>query len=288
MQRPYSPTIRRRRLGFELRRLREEHGLTLDEAGKRSGVPRATIGKIETAEARRTRGRDLDALADLYAVDPATREALHQLSRQSKEKGWWSRYKDIFSDHALPDFEAEASVIRTYEAQVIPGLFQTASYAEDVFKGGRTTDDPGIARRVEARITRQSILSQVGAPHMTAVIDEGALRRIVGSPATMAEQLTHLENLALRHNIDIHVLPFTSGSHLGMTGSFTILDFPEPRDPSLVYVGTAADGLYLEQPGEVERYNLAFGNVQGAALSSTESLRFIATIKASVVESEGT
>ncbi|MFL1379861.1 helix-turn-helix domain-containing protein [Nocardiopsis protaetiae] len=287
MQRPYSPTIRRRRLGFELRRLREEHGLTLDEAGKRSGVPRATIGKIETAEARRTRSRDLDALADLYDVPPETREALHQLSRQAKEKGWWSKYKDIFSDHALPDFEAEASVIRTYEAQVIPGLFQTPLYAEDVFKGGRATNDPGIARRVEARITRQSILAQVGAPHMTAVIDEGALRRMVGSPEIMAEQLTHLENLALRHNIDLHALPFKSGSHLGMTGSFTILDFPEPRDPSLVYVGTAADGLYLEQPHEIERYNLAFGNVQGAALSSTESLRFIAALKASV-ESEGT
>ena len=281
MQRPYSPTIRRRRLGFELRRLREEHGYTLDEAAKMSGVPRATIGKIETAEARRTRTRDLDALAGLYKMDQESREAVQQLSRESKEKGWWSRYKDVFSERALPDFEAEASALRTYEAQVIPGLFQTPDYAEEVFKGGRATDDPGITRQVEARLARQQILSRVKAPRMTAVIDEGALRRRVGTPETMTDQMEHLENLALRHNIDIQVLPFSSGAHLGMAGSFTILEFPEPRDSPIVYVGTPSDDLYLEQPSDIERYNLTFSNVQGAALSATASIQFITDIRAS-------
>jgi transcriptional regulator with XRE-family HTH domain len=287
MYRPYSPTIRRRRLGFELRRLREEHGLTLDEAAKGSGVPRATVGKIETAESRRTRTRDLDALADLYQVDQEKREALHRLSAESKMKGWWSRYKDIFSENALPDFEAEASTLRTYEAQVIPGLFQTPTYAEEIFRGGRATDDPGIARRVEARLARQNILSGVKAPHVTAVIDEAALRRIVGSPEVMAEQLEHLGHLAMRHNIDIQVLRFTSGAHLGMAGAFTILDFPEIRDPSIIYVSTAADGLYLEQPSDIDRFNVAFSNVQGVALSSTASVRFIASVKASIESGNG-
>ena len=281
MQRPYSPTIRRRRLGFELRRLREEHDYTLDEAAKMSGVPRATIGKIETAEARRTRARDLDALADLYEIEQESREALQQLSRESKEKGWWSRYKDVFSERALPDFEAEASALRTYEAQVIPGLFQIPDYAAEVFRGGRATDDPVITRKVEARIARQQILSRVKAPHMTAVIDEGALRRDVGTPETMAGQLEHLENLALRHNIDIQVLPFSSGAHLGMAGSFTIMEFPETRDSPIVYVGTPSDDLYLEQSSDIERYNLTFSNVQGAALSVTDSMRFITGLRAS-------
>lgn len=286
MHRPYSPTIRRRRLGFELRRLREEHDLTLDAAAKSSGVPRATIGKIETAESRRTRARDLDALADLYSVDQETREALHRLSRESKEKGWWSRYKDVFSDHTLPDFEAEASSIRTYEALVIPGLFQTPRYAEEVFRGGRATDDSGIDRHVEARITRQQVLSQVKPPHMTAVIDEAALRRMVGDPDIMVEQLEHLEHLAMRHNIDIQILPFASGAHLGMAGAFTILDFSEPRDTSIVYVSTSADGLYLEQPVDIDRYNMTFSNVQGVALSSIASARFIASVKASTGSEE--
>lgn len=282
MQRPYSPTIRRRRLGFELRRLREECGFTLEEAAKMSGVPRATIGKIETAEARRTRSRDLDALADLYRVDQESRAALHQLSRESKEKGWWSRYKDVFSERALPDFETEASALRTYEAQVIPGLFQTPDYAAEVFRGGRATDDPGILRKVEARLARQQILSRVKAPHITAVIDEGALRRRVGTPTVMGEQLEHLGNLALRHNIDIQVLPFSSGAHLGMAGSFTIIEFPEPRDSPIIYVGTPSDDLYLDQPSDIERYNLTFSNVQGAALSVTTSVQFISSLRASI------
>lgn len=282
MQRPYSPTIRRRRLGFELRRLREEHDYTLDEAAKRSGVPRATIGKIETAEARRTRARDLDALADLYGIEQESREALQQLSRESKEKGWWSRYKDVFSERALPDFEAEAAALKTFQGQVIPGLFQTPSYAEEIFKGGRAVDDPGVIRKVEARITRQQILSRVKAPHMTAVIDEAALRRVVNSPSVMVDQLEHLENLAMRHNIDIQVLPFTGGAHLGMAGAFTILEFPEPRDSPIIYVGTASDDLYLEQESDIERYNLTFSNVQGSALSVTASVQFIADIKASI------
>ncbi|ADH68901.1 MULTISPECIES: helix-turn-helix transcriptional regulator [Nocardiopsis] len=282
MQRPYSPTIRRRRLGFELRRLREEHGFTLDDAAKRSGVPRATIGKIETAESRRTRARDLDALADLYNLDEEGRAGLHQLSRESKEKGWWSRYKDVFSERALPDFEAEASALRTYEAQVLPGLFQTPDYAAEVFRGGRATDDPDIARKVEARLARQQILSRVKAPHMTAVIDEGALRRSVGTPTIMVEQLEHLENLALRHNIDIQVLPFSSGAHLGMAGSFTIMEFPEARDSPIIYVGTPSDDLYLEQLSDIERYNLTFSNVQGSALSVTASAQFIASLRASM------
>ncbi|QUX30397.1 helix-turn-helix domain-containing protein [Nocardiopsis akebiae] len=287
MQRPYSPTIRRRRLGFELRRLREEHGFTLDDAAKRSGVPRATIGKIETAESRRTRARDLDALADLYGLNEESRTGLHQMSRESKEKGWWSRYKDVFSEHTLPDFEAEASAIRTYEAQVIPGLFQTPDYAEQIFKGGRATEDPSIPRQVEARLARQQILSRVNSPHMTAVIDEAALLRLVGSRQIMAEQLNHLGHLAIRHNIDIQVLPFNSGAHLGMAGAFTILDFPEPRDPTIVYVSTAADGLYLEQESDIKRYNMAFSNVQGIALSSTASMKTIAGVKASMESDEG-
>lgn len=245
-------------------------------------MPRATIGKIETAEARRTRTKDIDALADLYSLDEESRAGLHQLSRESKEKGWWSRYKDVFSEHTLPDFEEEASAIRTYEALVVPGLFQTPNYAEEIFKGGRATDDSGISRQVEARLARQRILSRVNAPHMTAVIDEAALLRIVGNQQTMIEQLEHLEHLALRHNIDIQILPFKSGAHLGMAGAFTILDFPEPRDPTIIYVSTAADGLYLEQESDIKRYNMAFSNVQGIALSSTASMRSLADIKASI------
>src|SRR5690625_4475500 len=159
-----SPNIGRRRLGHVLRGLREEVGLTLDAAAKGAGVPRSTLGRMETAEARRLRLTDLNALAHFYDVDTETREGMHELARESKERGWWSKYKDVFGEHALPDWEAEASAIQTFQPQLIPGLFQTPSYAASIFRGGRATPDEDIERLVEARMSRQQILHRVHPP----------------------------------------------------------------------------------------------------------------------------
>ncbi|WP_116246654.1 helix-turn-helix transcriptional regulator [Nocardiopsis sp. FIRDI 009] len=270
-----SPNIRRRRLAHVLRSLREKADLTLEQAAKQSKVPRSTLGRMETAEARRLRKADLDSLADLYKVDPATREGMHELAQQSKQRGWWSKYKDIFGDQALPDWEAEASMIRRFEAQTIPGLLQTPEYAAAVFRAGRAIDEAEVIRRVEARMERRRIFNRIKPPHLIAVLDEGVLRRVIGGPEVMRGQLVHLKNMAIRHHIDIQVLPYEAGAHLALGGAFTILDFPEPRDQPIIYVSTAADGLYLELPEDLERYNVAFSNVQGVALSTALSLEFI-------------
>ncbi|WP_306370770.1 helix-turn-helix transcriptional regulator [Nocardiopsis sp. CC223A] len=280
----HSPNIRRRRLGHVLRGLRDKAGLTLEAAAKGSGVPRSTLGRMETSEARRLRHTDLDALADFYGVETQTREGMHELARQAKQSGWWSRYKDVFGEHALPDWEAEAAAIRAFQAQLVPGLFQTPRYAAAVFRGGRAISEEEVARPVEARMNRQAILNRVKPPRMTAVIDEAALRRLVGGREVMLEQLEHLGHLAMRHNIDIQVLPYEAGEHLGMEGSFTILDFPEPKDTPIVYVGTATTGLFLERPEEIEEYNVAFGNLQGISLSTARSVEFIDEIAASLKE----
>ncbi|WP_435111107.1 helix-turn-helix domain-containing protein [Nocardiopsis synnemataformans] len=270
-----SPNIRRRRLGHVLRSLRVEAKLTLEAAAKGSGVPRATLGRMETAEARRLRRTDLDALADFYEVDAETRSGIHELAQQAKQSGWWSQYKDVFGERALPDWEAEAATIRTFQAQLIPGLFQTPRYAAAIFQGGRAIPEKEVSRPVEARINRQSILNRVKPPRMTAVIDEAALHRLVGGREVMHEQLEHLSHLAVRHNIDVQILPYEAGEHLGMEGSFTILDFPEPKDTPIVYVGTATTSLFLERSEEIEEYNVAFGNLQGVALSTSQSAEFI-------------
>ncbi|MFD7367673.1 helix-turn-helix domain-containing protein [Nocardiopsis alba] len=270
-----SPNIRRRRLGQVLRGLREESGLTLDAAAKGAGVPRSTLGRMETAEARRLRHTDLNALADFYDVDAETREGMHGLAREAKERGWWSKYKDVFGERALPDWEAEASAIRTFQSQLIPGLFQTPRYAAAIFRGGRATTEENIERLVEARMTRQQILNLIHPPRMTAVIDEAALHRLIGGHEIMREQLEHLGHLAVRHNIDVQVLPYEAGEHLGMEGSFTILEFPEPRDTPIVYVETATRGLFLESTEELDAYNVTFSNVQGVALSTSRSAEFI-------------
>lgn len=275
MQSLISPSVRRRRLARELRRLREFHGLKLSEAAKQAKVPLSTLSNIENAEARRIKARDIDALADLYEAPGEIRTALHELSRESKEQGWWSSYKDIFEGNALPDFEAEASVIRRFEALIIPGLLQTPDYSAAVFRAGRVLEEDEVDRRVEARMRRREIFNKITPPHMIAVIDEGALHRAIGSPEVMRDQLQHLRNMALRHHIDVQVIPYQAGAHLALPVPFTILDFPAEKDRSIVYLETVTDDLYMDKPEEVEAYTLAFSNVQGVALSTSLSFELI-------------
>lgn len=275
MQSPISPTLRRRRLARELRRLREARNLKLAAAAKESGAPLSTISSIENATARRIRPRDIDALADLYDTTSEEREALHELTSESKQSGWWSSYKDLFGGNALPDFEAEASVIRSFEGLTVPGLLQTPEYASEVFRAGRVLEETDVERRVRARMERKSIFNRIKPAHMVAVIDEGALRRVIGGPEVMREQLNYLKNMAQRHHIDIQVLPYSAGAHLALAGPFVLLGFPTPKDIPIVYVETAVDGLYLDEPEELERYTLAFGNAQGVALSTALSFQLI-------------
>ncbi|GAA1753113.1 helix-turn-helix transcriptional regulator [Streptomonospora arabica] len=278
MHRPFSPTVRRRRLAAELRRLRDAQGLKLSAAAKLADVPASTLSNIETAEARRIKARDIDALADLYQAPAEAREALHELARESKEQGWWSKYKDVFGGNALPDFEVEASMIRTYQCQVIPGLLQTPEYSEAVFRGGRAYTENEVQRLVEARLQRQQILSRHDPPQIWAVIDEAALRRKLDHPHVMRDQLQHLLNVATRHNVDIQVLPFTAGMHAGLAGSFVILDFPAEMDPGIVYTETATDSLFVQDVPSVQRFVTIFANLNSAALRPPHTLKFIQQI----------
>lgn len=282
MQRPHSPTIRLRRLGFELRHLREQHQLTLEEASKSSGVPRTTLSKIENAESRRTRTRDLDALADLYQVNDETREAFHQLYRESNEKGWWYRYKELFGTSGLPAFEVEASLIRTYQSQVIPGLLQISEYTRAVFTGTNSYAETEVQRHVEARMERQNILARLYPPEYAAIIDEAALRRPAGGEAAMCTQLGHLVHMAKRPHISIHVLPFSAGMHAANLGGFQIMEFSDPADPTVCFAEIPTSGLFLEEEAEVRRYDAIWREAHNASLTVAQSLDFIQDITASL------
>ncbi|MBB5999834.1 transcriptional regulator with XRE-family HTH domain [Streptomonospora salina] len=265
-------------MATELRRLRESQGFKLSEAAKQAGVPASTLSNIETAEARRIKVRDIDALANLYKAPGEVREALQELARESKEQGWWSKYKDVFGGNALPDFEVEASMIRTYQCQVIPGLLQTPEYSEAVFRAGRAYTESEVQRHVDARLQRQQILNRHDPPQLWAVIDEAALRRKLDDPQIMRGQLQHLLNIATRHNVDIQVLPFTAGMHAGLAGSFVILDFPASADPSIVYTETATDSLFVQDAASVQRFVTIFANLNSAALRAPHTLEFVRQI----------
>jgi hypothetical protein len=254
-------------------------GFTLTEAAKQAGLGRSNLGKMEQAESKTVPAVALDKLLDLYNVrEPQTRDAMHALAQDAKQRGWWSKYKGLFDDdRALPDFEAEASTIRTFEALCIPGLLQTPEYVHALFEGGRYTSLPAVERRVAFRMTRREILNRVRPAHFRAVLDEAALRRVIRGPDVMHAQLMHLLHMAEMPHVDVQVIPFQDGSHAGLTAPFAILDSPDPRDSSIVYVGTIAGSVFFEQEDEVERYNVTYGDLQGSALSTKQSAALIKT-----------
>ncbi|MFC4562841.1 helix-turn-helix domain-containing protein [Nocardiopsis mangrovi] len=284
MQQPYSPSVRRRRLSARLRTYREATGKTTGQVAKDLGWQQTKVSRIETGVKKSVQADELDALLDYYAEEnPDVRSELHECARMAKQRGWWSRYKDVLT-MALPDFETEASVIRTYECQVIPGMLQTGDYAEAIFRANLVRSDAEIRERVSARVKRQEILHRVDPPTYWVILDEATLRRRVGSAEVMRVQLRHLTHMAARHNINIYVLPFSAGAHPATVGSFVIMDFPNPTDASIGYVETPTSSVYVEEPNDLADLNSTFGGAQGSSLSPARSLQFINDVIESLEE----
>lgn len=268
----HSPTVRRRRLAAELRKLRLSAELGSAQAAKKLGWPASKLTRIERAE-RGVAAPDLAALLELYEVnDPQTRDGLMALQKQSKERGWWYDYRDVFGGSALPDFEAEASHIQTFEGLAVPGLLETPDYIKAAFRAGDALPDSVVERHLEARLERQRILEGHNPAKLTAIIDEAALRRMVGGPRVMYEQIQHLAHMAIRHNVDLRVLPFSAGAHAGMLGAFTLLHFPNPLDTSLGFIESVAGTLIVEEPHQLERLSEVFGHLQGSALLPNQTV----------------
>jgi transcriptional regulator with XRE-family HTH domain len=250
------PTVQRLVLGGQLRRLREGRGITLEQAadiirGSHSKLSRMEHGRVGFKE------RDVADLLSFYGVgDGEQRAALLSLARESAAPGWWHEYADILPNWAEPyvGLEAAASIIRIFEVQVIPGLLQTESYARALIGVGNAASDDEVIRRAEVRIGRQDVLNKANAPRFWTVIDEGALRRPVGGPAAMREQIRHLIDMCDHPAVTLQVLPFSIGAHSAMGGPFTILRFSEPDLQDVVYLEQLTSAIYLEKAAEVDSY----------------------------------
>ena len=272
-----NPTLRGRRLALELVRRREATGLSREQVARQLEWSTSTLFRIETGRSHPQPG-NVRALLDLYGVTGPERNGLIQLARDARKPGWWHSFRDVLPNpyEVYIGFEAGAASIRNFEPTLIPGLLQTEEYARQMFrKGPHELDRDSIERRVEVRQGRQRILARDDRPRLWAVIDEAALRRIVGSPKVMRDQLRHLIEAAEQGTTTLQVIPFSAGAHAGTTGSFVILSFPEAV-PDIVYVETLAGDIYLEQHGDVDRYNIAFDRLLAMAMSPDESLRLIA------------
>jgi transcriptional regulator with XRE-family HTH domain len=274
-----SPTVRRRRLGIELRQLRESAMLTIEDVARILECSASKVSRIETGQVGATT-RDVRDMLEIYGVKDPERDALIQLTREAREKGWWHAYGDDLH-FAAPyvGLEAAAASIRTYDTLVVPGLLQTPEYARAVLRAvlpDRLSDE--IERRVRFRLARQSLLTEDDPPSLWMVLDEALLHRSVGGPEVMREQLHRLIEAASLPNITLQILAFRSGEHAGMDGAFTILGFVEPADPDVVYLENATSDLYLERSEEIQRYALLFNHLRAAALKPDDSLVLLAGI----------
>jgi len=270
-----SPTMRRRRLARELARLREERGMTIRQAAGALEWDPSKLSRVEGLQ-RGIIVRDVRRLLDLYQVTgEADREALFELARQAKQRGWWQAYADVMpSEYAnLIGLEAEAAEIRTYQPELIHGLLQTADYARAVIRAGRPGDTAEqVDRRVELRMTRQQILDREDPPRLRVIVNEAAVRRVVGGPDVMRAQLTALTAERDRSNVTVQVLPFTAGEHPAMaSGPFVLLGFPQAADPGVVNAENLTGSLLLDAPEDFRQYARTFDFLQAAALGPRES-----------------
>ncbi|WP_093263655.1 helix-turn-helix domain-containing protein [Thermostaphylospora chromogena] len=267
-----SPSVRRRRLGQELRRLRERADLTGDEVADRLKWSASKVSRIETAKTNPRRS-DVEALVDLYGVGEDKRRELLDLHRDAMRKGWWEEYKDALPEQytTLLGLEAEASFERNWEPQIVPGLFQTEEYAEEVIRATQmiTRIPPGDVRtRIEARLARQRLLLQDRSLTIWVVMDESAMLRRFGGATVMRKQIERLVEVSRLPNVRLQVLP-QEGFHPVNTGSFIHLQFPEFHE--VVYLELLHSARWVEEPHEVYGYQLAFEQLQAQALGPEAS-----------------
>jgi transcriptional regulator with XRE-family HTH domain len=276
------PTVRRRRLGSELRLLRESHSIELEEVADRVGLAPSKLSRIETGKAP-TQTNCLNALLELYGVyDPGQRRALLEMARDGHQRGWWAVW-----DGVLPTgfgiwvgLEAEAASLRVFEAQVVHGLLQTEDYARSVMSTVRRRQTgEEIEKLVRLRMQRQRVLHRPYPLDLWIILDEAVLRRMAGPWRVMREQLEHLYEACHWPNVTLQVLGFGTGLHPGLGGSFTIIKFPERLDPDVVYTEGVTGQAYLEERDrEVRAQSEAFELLRASALSPAESARLIRSI----------
>jgi len=283
------PTVRRRRLGSELRRLRESQSIKLEEVADRLGLAPSTLSRIETGKAP-TRTSYLTGMLELYGVrDQSQRQVLIDMAREGHRKGWWEVW-----DGVLPTgfgiyvgLEAEAASLRVYEAQVVHGLLQTEDYARAVMSTVRRRQTPEeIDRLVSLRMQRQVVLTRPDPMELWIILDEAVLRRMVGSSHVTRDQLEHLYEASQWPNVTLQVLAFGSGLHVGLGGSFAIIEFPERLDPDVVYTEGVTGQAYIEErEREVRARAEAFDVLRAAALPPASSARLIRSSYAVLRES---
>jgi transcriptional regulator with XRE-family HTH domain len=273
--------VRMRRVGRELRRWRERLGITNADAAKLVRWAPSKLSKIENAQ-QPIVGVEVLALGLVYDVEEDERNRLFNACLTAGDKGWWHRYDESILVPAVTDFvelESEASLLRTFKSDLIPGLLQTERYGTELARRSVPPPSPEVlAQRAAVRTARQARLTGDDPLTVEAVLWEAALRQEVGGPTVMGDQLDHLAKLATRPNVLVQVIPLGSGAFPAMGSSFTILSFREEHHDDVVYLENLTQGLYVEQAADVELYDSYFAATKAVALDTDRSIELITEI----------
>jgi transcriptional regulator with XRE-family HTH domain len=276
MPSPSSPTVLRRQLGAELRRIRDHARRTVADVAGELGWSESKLSRIETAHTG-IRKLDLERLLRTYGCDDRTRSRLDAVAVRARQRAWWEAYGDVLPDayETYIGFEAEAVSIATYQAQLVPGLLQTAEYANAVMRAFLDDRSDVIEQRVQVRMARQAVLTRDPSPQLSVILDEAVLRRPIGGPKVFRRQLLRLIEASGRPTVTILVLPFSIGAHRALDGSFVLLDFAQKSDPALAYSEGMTGGVFRHRPDDVASYGATFEALRRRALSSEKSIRMI-------------
>ncbi len=245
--------------------------MTLDQAARQLDMSKSNLSRIENAQIG-VKPRDVRAALALYEVTGAEAEALIEIARGAQQRGWWQNYGDVLPEwfEFYVGLEAEASIVRTYEAESVPGLLQTEEYARAMYV--LTAGDSDVDRKVAARIQRQAVLKRDSPADLEVVLNEAVLVRPVGGARVMAQQLEHLADIAELPNVTIQVVPFSAGGHPAMTTPYVILNFADAPDESIVYLENLTNGQVLEEPAHVSWYNIVHKRLSELALDVQDSV----------------
>lgn len=270
-----APSVRARQLGHALRRLREKAGLSADQAARLTSMSQAKVSRIENAQSGVSRG-DLVQLLSAYGVnDPEQHEEYWALVRAARERGWWEAHKLTAALSTYIAFEAEAARLRLWSWSTLSGLLQTKEYAHAILSTYPGRSSAEVDQLVTARIERQGRVEHSDV-QVHAVIDEATLLRPFGGPGVMVGQLARLMELAGHPHVTVQVLRLPAEQwHVGISGSFTIMDFNE--HPTVVFADALAKDLHVERPEEVAEYDLAFDWLQRAAYDPDRSREILST-----------
>jgi transcriptional regulator with XRE-family HTH domain len=264
-------------LGKRLQDLRENAGLSYERAGRTLDVTHATIRRMEKAEVG-LRLPYVEKLLRTYGVtDPEEVEGFLALAREANKPGWWHRFRDVLPAwfNTFVSLEGEANLIRAYEPHYVPGLLQTEDYARAVMSAGMPhAPDSETERNVALRMERQALLTRPDPPMLWVVMDETVLRRPIGGPEVMRDQITRLIEATAMPNIRLQIMPFDAGPHPAMYGPFHIFRFPIPELPDIAYTETLVSGSYFDQRDDVSAFLEALDRMcaQAAPAQTTQAI----------------